>query len=644
MLKLNFKLTIGKLNFLGEYMKKVIYVFILLFLFMTNSKAYVDYDITDYLIDANVLENGDLNIKELIVLDGEFHGYIRDIMYKNSKLSSNSNSYSDNAIYNAKGLTNVKIFAKKQEDEVSFNTFNEVFKPLTKVYYDSDAKDGDYVESSISDGKSFKMYYEGKNESVAYLISYTISSAVVMHEDVAELYWTFIGDGFEDKINNLQIKVHLPNEDNSNLFRFWAHGDITGNINKIDNGSILATMKSLDKNSPVDIRMTFDKNLITNSSTLNKSNEVALDKILEVETKRAEATLEQIKFAKMIYNIVVVVSIIFILFLIAWWIYVYIRYDKEYKSDFTNKYNREFIDDYNVEVVDYLMKGSITSNAMSASIMNLIYKKNIKVDEIPTNAKNKDYQFTLLNRDNVNETENVLLDFLFETVGKDSQFTSKELDNYAKNSYSTFQSKYSNWLNCARKDGERQNFYEKNGIPIVSGILILLVALLISFIVYYYHVDFILGYAIFPISMIYLIYSLMIKKRTKKGNEDYVRWNAFKNFLKDFGTFDTKELPQIVLWERYLVYATVFGLADEVEESMNTKISEYPDVYANYGMYYSYNDIHIAHHINHAINSSINTANVAAARNATGASGGGFGGGFSSGGGFGGGGGGGRGF
>ena len=136
----------------------------------------------------------------------------------------------------------------------------------------------------------------------------------------------------------------------------------------------------------------------------------------------------------------------------------------------------------------------------------------------------------------------------------------------------------------------------------------------------------------------------MIKKRTKKGNEDYVRWNAFKNFLKDFGTFDTKELPQIVLWERYLVYATVFGLADEVEKAMNTKISEYPDVYANYAMYYSYNDIHIAHHINHAINSSINTANVAASRNATGASGSGFGGGFSSGGGFGGGGGGGHGF
>ncbi len=625
-------------------MKKIIYLFCLMFFFIVNVKAYVNYDITDYLIDANILENGDLQVKELIVLDGEFHGYVRDIMFKNSKLSNNSNNYSDNDIYNAKGITDVKISAKKLENVVSFSTFSEVFKPLTKAYFESEAVDGNYVESSISNGKSFKMYYEGHNESIAYLLSYTISSAVVIHEDIAELYWTFIGNGFEDKINNLQIKVHLPNNDNSDLFRFWAHGDIAGKIDKIDDNSVLATIKSLDKNSPVDIRMTFDKNLIKDVSKLNQNDEKALDKILEVETKRAEARLEEIKFAKMIYNIVAIISIIFLIFLISWWIYVYIRYDKEYKSDFTNKYNREFIDDYNVEVVDYLMKGSITSNAMSASIMNLIYKKNIKVEEIPSKSKKKDYEFTLLNRKKVNETENVLLDFLFETVGKNNKFTSKELDNYAKNSYSTFQSKYSNWLNCVKKDGERQNFYEKNGIPIVCGIFILLVALLISFVVYYYHVDFILGYVVFPLSMIYLIYSLMIKKRTKKGNEDYVRWNAFKNFLKDFGNFDTKELPEIVLWERYLVYATVFGLADEVEKAMNTKINEFPDVYANYALYYPYHDFYLAHHINHAINSSINAANVAASRNATGPSGSGFGGGFSSGGGFGGGGGGGHGF
>ncbi len=621
-------------------MKKTIYFLVLFFLFIINIKAYVNYDITDYLIDSTILNNGDLQIKELIVLDGQFHGYVRDILYRNNKLSNDSNSFSDNAIYNAKGIDNIKIYAKKVEDEVSFKTFGEVFNPLNKVYYENDAENGNYYESSLTDGKSFKMYYSGNDEKVAYLITYTIKSAVVIHSDIAELYWTFIGDGFEDKINNLQIKVHLPDNDLSDLFRFWAHGDITGIINKQDDKTILATMKSLDKNSPVDIRITFNKNLITNQINLNKTDNNALDKILDVEIKRAIVTEEQIKFAKMIYNIVVIISSVFIVFLISWWIYVYIRYDREYKSTFTNKYNREFIDDYNVEVVDYLMKGNVTSNAMAASIMNLIYKKNIKVNY---NDKNN-YQFILDNRNNVNDTEDVLLDFLFETVGNNNMFTSKDLDNYAKNSYAKFQSNYSNWLNCVRKDAQKQNFYEKNGVPIVTSIFLLLIALLISFLTYYYRVDFILGFIVFPLSMIFLIYSLMIKKRSKKGNEDYVRWKAFKNFLNDFGTFDTKELPEIVLWERYLVYATVFGLADKVEKVMNTKIKEFQDIYPNYNYYYPYNGYHIANHISNSINSSIMTANVQRDRTATGSNGSGFGGGFSSGGGFGGGGGGGHGF
>ena len=55
-----------------------------------------------------------------------------------------------------------------------------------------------------------------------------------MHEDVAELYWTFVPSGFEDKIKNIAIKVNLPNKDNSNLFRAWAHGNLSGNVSLED--------------------------------------------------------------------------------------------------------------------------------------------------------------------------------------------------------------------------------------------------------------------------------------------------------------------------------------------------------------------------------------------------------------------------
>ena len=623
-------------------MKKLIYFLFLLFLPL-SVKALVNYNITDYYIKADILNNGDLKVSELIVLDGTFHGYIRDITYKNDRLSSNTNSFIDNDIYNAKGITDMKISAKIIEDEVSFDTLNEAFKPLERVYFDADALNGDYVESSIQNGKSYKMYYEANEQSVGYLLNYTIKSPVVIHNDVAELYWTFIGDGFEDKINNLQIKVNLPSSDDSSKFLIWAHGDITGNIDKINNSSLLATMKSLDKNSPVDIRMTFEPNIITNQEALTKTNENALEKILQVETKRAEIANEQRIFAQKIYNIVKIVTILFFTFLIFWWIYVYIRFDREYKSDFTNEYNREFINRYNVEVVDYLMNGNVSANAMSASILNLIYKKNIAVTPISDDGKKKNnYQFKLINKEGVSDTEEVLLDFLFESVGKDNVFTSKDLERYAKNSktYGSFQSKYSNWVNCVLKDGEKCQFFERNGLPVVSSIFILLIAILISFIVYYYQVDFIFAFLIAPISIIFLIYALLLKKRTKSGNEDYVRWKAFKKFLKDFGNFDIKELPEIALWERYLVYATVFGLAKEVQAAMNTKIAEdgaLPEYFPNYNLY-------LASHIERTIFSSIEGANVAQARASRMSSGSGSGGGFSSGAGFGGGGGGGHGF
>ena len=148
-------------------------------------------------------------------------------------------------------------------------------------------------------------------------------------------------------------------------------------------------------------------------------------------------------------------------------------------------------------------------------------------------------------------------------------------------------------------------------------------------------------------AIIFIVYIGTIKRKSEKGIEDYTKWKAFKKFLNDFGTFDTKELPEIILWERYLVYATIFGLADKVEKAMNVKIKEL-DVSNMYGNNYIFiNNYNLTSSINHSINQAYQGAQSTITRESASASGGSFGGhggGFSSGGGFGGGGGGGRGF
>ena len=48
---------------------------------------------------------------------------------------------------------------------------------------------------------------------------------------------------------------------------------------------------------------------------------------------------------------------------------------------------------------------------------------------------------------------------------------------------------------------------------------------------------------------------------------------AHKRFLEDFSRFDEKELPEVILWDKYLVYASILGCADELSKQMEVKIN-----------------------------------------------------------------------
>ncbi len=628
---------------------KYIILSLIILLVPTFVKASdVDYEITNYYIDSYILENGDLEIKELIVLNGSFNGYIRELATSNSVLSSsNKIDFEHDAIYNASGIYDMKIGAKKIKN-VSFDTFNEEFEALeTSDYSSSNSKKT--VVTKYNNYDEYKMYYRSNNESVAFLLDYKLDKAIVLHNDVAELYWQFIGNDFTDQINDLKIRIHLPNNDKSDSFRVWAHGDLTGEIEKEDSKTVYAYVKYLYPNSPVDIRMTFDKNLITDTSKVKKSNEEALDSILKVEKERALEANRIRKRQQKIAAIANYTGIFLIVFQIVNIIYIYFKHDKEYKSDFNNDYYREFFDDFNVEVGDYILKRTITPNAMSASIMNLIYKKNIKAEKIEVEeGKKENYEFTLLNKDNLSDTETKLVNFLFEKVGNNNKFTTEELKKYAKSTktYSDFNNTYTSWKNSVINDGKKLKIFETSIPNKIFNVLFCLLVMFIG-IIFSTNIGLSIPYVIATIlSIIVVIYSLQVLKRTKYGNEQYLRLKASKKFLLDFGAFDIKELPEISLWERYMVYATLFGIASKVSKTMNVKIQEISNYESVQTFNTSYYDFELCNIINSSISSAVSMASHTAMEVAASSmsSSSGSGGGFSSGGGFGGGGGGGHGF
>ena len=628
-------------------MRKVIWSLCLFCLPLFVSAASVE--VTDFLVDAQILEDGDMIVREIIVADGSFNWFERDLLYTNDTLEL-TDSFANNAIYNAGDIKDIIVKTKKVDD-VSFDTFlDDDFEESIKVSYGTDGSEKKFTVNTLSGGYRVRIYDYTNQDKVAFYLEYRVEDVLVLHRDVAELYWTFVPDGFEDTLQNVLVRVSLPKTDTSNYFRFWAHGNLDGEIIDLDDKTVEAKISEVLPGESVDIRLTFDTSIVDAKRVLKHSNVTALDGILEVETKRAEEAnlLRDELISKR--NRAIVLSFVLIGSILGLGVFIYFKYGKSPKSNYYSKYNREFIDEYNVEVIDYLMHRKITPNALSASIMNLIYKKNISVKEL---EKNRNYEFTLIHLDKLNDSEKLLVDFLFDTVGENKvntenqkTFTLKDLKKYASGTKTctSFIKSYTAWQANVLEHGKSENFFTDSGVPKIIGLFVLFVAIFLLMYIIHNQIDFIMSYVAIFLSVIFFIYTLVIYKKTKKGSEHFARWKAFRNFLDDFGSFELKELPEIILWERYLVYATIFGLADKVEASMNVHIKEI-NMNAEYVPVFTY--IHISPFIYSSFNDAVSSAYNRQAANyanthSSRSSGGGFGGGFSSGGGFGGGGGGGR--
>ena len=609
-------------------MKKILFSIVVFFLFPIITLA-VDYSIDSYMIDVNILENGDATVSEIFLINGNLNGYEMNLFYNNPESSLRAND-----------ISNIKVSGLKT-NQISFNTFSDTFKEYNLVESAISGDSDKYTVTSLNGGYKILMYRPLDKERYAFKLDYTLEDVVIGHNGFAEFYWNFFSGELEDSIHNLQIRVTLPGLDESDNFRYWAHGPLSGEITTINsntNNIVFATIDELEEYGILDIRITFDKTLVNNLSQFSVET---LNEIIDEETKRAEeanALREDIRFK---YYTALIGTIIFYIALIASAIFIYIKYDKERKPIFKLKYNREFIDDYNVEVIDYLMHKNITENALSASIMNLIYKKNIKVEKIEQTEDG--YIFTLLTRDKLNDTENALVDFLFMNVGNKTTFTTAALKKYASHpkTCQTFMNTYTNWKNMVIKDGEAQEFFEPKKKYVIIPVVLLIISILLMIFIIEFNIDLIFGILTVLFAIAFFIYVMSFSKKTQKGIEHYARWQSFKNFLNDFGNFSVKDLPEIVLWERYLVYATVFGLAKKVEKAMNVKINEIGTADIDYYTLNYITNIHIANLITSSMHSAISSSQVAINQmNASSSmsSGGGFGGGFSSGGGFGGGG------
>lgn len=628
--------------------RKNLLLIILTIIFIIPINVFAsDGETQDLFINIDVNKDGSIFVQELATLEGDYNGRLRSIYYKNLSAPSFSGSESDfegSDIYNGSSIENLKVYSVNGRNLNFDNIFNTSSRSneFRLVTYASKGDEGVYERSEAGGGYDLTIYNPSSTDSSFYM-EYTIRDAVVIHNDVAELAWNLIGNNYTDNIDNLEAKINLPSTDDD--LRVWLHGPLNGSIERQNDKTAYVNFNFVGANNPVSVRLMFDKNITPLATKF--SNVEGRNNILSVEKKAADkANAERDKIKKQ-NGIVCIITIIWYVVLLVAIILFILEKKRLNKCDFDIEYYREFPNTYGPEIVDYLVNKSISDDSLGASILMLIEKKAIKFEPIETDEENAILTRVPENEKDLSESEKLLISFLFDKMGSNGSTTLSTIKEYGKSESKarSFISSYDKWKKSVQTEAVQNKFFLTSN-PIQNVLIILgIIGILVAIINYNFETGFVLGYISIAVGVFVFIYAVAQRLRTPYGVDQYKKWMAFKKFIVDFSTFDDKELPEISLWGKYLVYATVLGCAKKLESDMKIRMENMnldPAVYNTYYYHDHYYMSTVSNSINRTMNRAVSSSRSSIAASSSSSSGG-FGGGSSGGGGsFGGGGGGGH--
>ena len=459
---------------------------------------------------------------------------------------------------------------------------------------------------------------DDKSGKKKYQVSYVVNDVVTDYKDAQEIYWQFLAKNQNAvPVKKVTGTITLP-EEVSNIYnlRVWGHGQLNGDIQKVSKNKVEFKVDNLQPNAMLEIRVvTEDKMCDVNENKVRNYN--YLNTILDEETGWAEEANLALENAKNTWKILGVIYLIIILIFILR-IVKYNRINKEKNSKIVKKKIQYFRDiprenDSTPTEAAYLYNfhkerlstQKIQRQAVSATLLDLCLKKIISLK-----VKNNDVYLKILQKNPSDLPKDELAIFnLIEKASKDKEeFEINELNTYAKKEYYKYSKYINDMVNSARnklyelklidKSNERnyrkyqnadskfiifKNLYEWLVVTFILSILpIFEMRMIQAFGIEYKNVFFTILFGLLPLLGV-MLYSWKMQEKikgkiavlTQAGSDEKAEWKGLAKFMEDFSLLDEKELPDLVLWEKYLVYATAFGIADKVIKQIKAK---YPEV------------------------------------------------------------------
>ena len=561
--------------------------FISIFLLALSIKSNASSDLLLNSIDFQADINTDGSMKVTETWDIQIED--TNTLYKTFK--PDSGKYSD--------ITNVEVTEITDGMSKQFREINTLMYHVTKdCYYGMINDDGNF---EIAWGVGL----DSSSDTRKYEISYIVKDAVSKHNDYAQLYWQFIGDDFEVNAKKVTGTITLPEPaENKDEIKVWGHTeDLNGEIYVTDLDKISFELDGFNAGRYVEIRTLFPTDMIIYSG--RTSNDNILEDVIDEETVWAnEANARRTK-RDTINLLVTIITITICIILAIYSIKKALKNSKklkdfeEYKPTQELKYFRELPrKDATPAQALYVFKETVVGFAdaeigrvVSATLLDLNLKKYIEFKVEKENNKEK-ISMKITNTDTINlsKDELVVFKFLKKACKDENEITVKDFQKYIKGASRTTILGLKQDLNYKTKEEliekelfntEKEKMYKKHKGENVTYTTIIYFAIF-ALIVIPQFINLISCIGIIGLIICEIIAIIINSKSlhkinvyTQKGIDEKEMWKGLKKYMEDFSMLDKREVPEIAIWEHFLVFATVFGIANKVLKQLKIV---YPDL------------------------------------------------------------------
>ncbi len=507
-------------------------------------------------ISASVLKNGDMTVSETWKINLKDRGRPYQNLYRSFSLDASK----------ADGVTDLSVY---DVDRGCSYSFAGDVDP-EKVTGD-EMQDRCYLHQTDDHLIEAGWFMPAIEKGVrTFTLSYRIKNIVHVYQDTAILYNFFLPQNFSLPIESMSGQIRFPSGGAKKEVHAWLHTDVKSNLTVDSADRISFTASSIPANHSVEVRLCMPKKLFPSSHRI--SSQVVLPGIQKEEQQWAKQYQEKLQ-REFILGLIDAIGAVLLL-LVSLLFFFRLRKKNRRHAVTVPEYTREIPPRNSpggIANLYYFYSGireKEKSRMFSATMLSLARKGFLRFES------SKDRLTVILAGDakgmELTESEKVFLEVI-STAGEESDgsFTMKELKDYAQHHGDYVSSKLDEFMDASKREIATRGYYESRPVlfSTTKGVGGLLLALAVGLFA-------VTGF--FGVQMVYLPLSMLLSgvllivggsakiKLSEKGEYEYGVWHGLAKYMTEFSRMKEYGVPQLELWEEYLVYATMMGISGEV--------------------------------------------------------------------------------